>query len=327
MLCDLIIDGNYLLSKLVFTLHKNNLLFGALYKSLEISINNYRKWYPFANVYLVSDSKEKSWRKKLNKNYKTNRKRDTSIDWDFVYNCYGEFKNDIKNKGVKVLESPGIEGDDWISFIIERSNQQVRSTITVSNDHDIKQLIRFSNTPIFINLMLNELQSKQKVFLPKNYQMFVHEISKECNNDIFDLNDNTDFAKLINNFTDKNEIYEVDPVECLIVKLITGDNSDNISSAWSVVKNGRKRGIGVTGATGIYQKYIEEFGEMDLADPDLLENIADLIVEKKKISNKTIPEIASNLRDNQKIISLETNNFPTEIITKMQEIYTSLQMD
>ena len=28
MLCDLIIDGNYILSRLVFTLHKNNLLFG-----------------------------------------------------------------------------------------------------------------------------------------------------------------------------------------------------------------------------------------------------------------------------------------------------------
>ena len=85
MICDLIIDGNFILSKLVFTLHKNNLLFGSLHKSLENAINNYRKWYPFANVYLVSDSKEKSWRKQLTKAYKANRKKDSDIDWSFVY--------------------------------------------------------------------------------------------------------------------------------------------------------------------------------------------------------------------------------------------------
>ena len=39
MLCDLIIDGNYILSRLVFTLHKNNLLYGALHKSLENTEN------------------------------------------------------------------------------------------------------------------------------------------------------------------------------------------------------------------------------------------------------------------------------------------------
>ena len=41
MLVDLIIDGNYILSRLVFTLHKNNLLFGALNRSLENTIKNY----------------------------------------------------------------------------------------------------------------------------------------------------------------------------------------------------------------------------------------------------------------------------------------------
>ena len=138
MICDLIIDGNYLLNKLTFTLHKNNLLFGALHKSLELSISGYRKWYPFANIYLVSDSREKSWRKKLNQNYKANRKKDSDIDWDFVFTSYGEFKDSIKGKGIRVLEAPHKEGDDWISFLTERSNKEGRCTITISNDYDIK---------------------------------------------------------------------------------------------------------------------------------------------------------------------------------------------
>ena len=324
MLCDLIIDGNYLLSKLVFTLHKNNLLFGALQKSLETSVNNYRKWYPFANIYLVSDSKEKSWRKKINRNYKTNRKRDTDIDWDFVYNCYGDFKNVIKSKGVKVLEAPEVEGDDWISYVIERSNKKGNSTIVVSNDHDIKQLIKYSLTPTFINFMLNEMQSRQKVFLPKNYKIFLLELSNKNSSDIFELNDNSEFVEMLTNFSEKYEIFEVDPIECLIIKLISGDTSDNISSAWSVTKNGKKRGIGPSGATDIYKRYLQEFGEFNLDDPDLHENLADLIVEKKKISTKTIPEITLNLRNNQKIISLVTENFPEEIISKMNQVYLSL---
>jgi 5'-3' exonuclease len=64
MLLNCIIDGNYILSRLVFTLHKNNLLYGALTQSLENTVTNYKKLYPFTNVYLVSDSKEKTFKEK-----------------------------------------------------------------------------------------------------------------------------------------------------------------------------------------------------------------------------------------------------------------------
>ena len=175
MICDLIIDGNYILSKNTFTLHKNNLLFGALHKSLENTVNNYRKWYPFANVYLVSDSKEKSWRKQLTTNYKATRKKDSDIDWTFVYGAYGEFKDSMKGL-VKVLEAPHVEGDDWISFLVNKANNEGRSTIIVSNDYDIKQIVSYGLDPLYINIMTNEMYNKEKLFLPRNYQDLFHEI-------------------------------------------------------------------------------------------------------------------------------------------------------
>jgi 5'-3' exonuclease len=324
MVCDLLIDGNYLLNKLVFTLHKNNLLFGSLYKSLEITVNNYRKWYPFSNIYIVSDSKEKSWRKKIYANYKSNRKKDSEIDWKFVFECYDEFKKMIKTKGVKVLEAPNIEGDDWISFIIEKSNINERSTITVTNDYDIKQLINFKITPQIINLMANEMHSKQKVFLPKNYQFFIANLKNNNNDDIFDLNDNNDFIKLIHSFTDKCEILEVDSIESLVIKLISGDNSDNISSAWSIVKNGKKRGIAERGAKSIFDEYLLQFGEPIMDDPDLSENIADLICEKKKLPKKIIYDIKLNIENNIRLIWLKTQNLPEEILIKMSDVYESV---
>lgn len=319
MLCDLIIDGNYILSRLVFTLHKNNLLFGALHKSLENAIGNYRKWYPFANVYLVSDSKEKSWRKKLIGNYKSTRKKDSDIDWNFVYTAYGEFKESLT--GVRVLEAPHIEGDDWISFLTTKANQEGRSTIIVSNDYDIKQIVKFNLEPLWINIMSNEMYNKEKLFMPVNYQLFINKVSKLSNDDIFNLNDNSEFLKLMNRFLTKYEIFEIDSVESLFIKLISGDKSDNISSAWSQTKNGKKRGIGEKGAKTIYDEYLKEFGEVNLADPDLYENIADLICERKKVSKTQIERIVENLIENVKLIDLSLENIPEEIVTKMEQKY------
>jgi 5'-3' exonuclease len=325
MLVDLIIDGNYLLSKLVFTLHKNNLLFGALHKSLETSVLNYRKWYPFANVYLVSDSKEKSWRKKLNQNYKANRKKDSDIDWEFVFSAYNEFKESMKWRGIKIMEAPHIEGDDWISFLVEKANKESRCSIIVSNDYDIKQLVGYSIDPLTINIMSNEMHNKQKLFLPKNYQLFMNSINKLDNNDIFNLNDNQDFINLLNTFMDKYEINEVDPMEVLIIKLISGDTSDNISSAWSIVKNGKKRGIADKGAKSIFDEYLVNFGEPNLNDPDLTENIADLICEKKKLSKSSMNGIKTNIESNMKLILLNTEYMPEEIVQKMTEVYERIK--
>ncbi len=324
MICDLIIDGNYILSKNTFTLHKNNLLFGALHKSLENTVNNYRKWYPFANVYLVSDSKEKSWRKQLTTNYKATRKKDSDIDWQFVYNAYGEFKDSMKGL-VKILEAPHVEGDDWISFLVNKANKEGRSAIIVSNDYDIKQIVNYGLDPLFINIMTNEMYNKEKLFLPRNYQVFLNKVSKLPSDDIFELNDNNDFLLLLDRFINKYEINEIDPVESLMIKVISGDTSDNIGSVWSVTKNGKKRGIGDKGAKTIYDEYLQEFGEVNLGDPDLYENIADLICEKKKLSKTQIESIVENIKGNMRLIDLRLHNLPEEIIDKMENGYSILR--
>jgi 5'-3' exonuclease len=324
MTCDLIIDGNYLLNRMVFTLHKNNLLFGALFKSLDQSVINYKKMYPFSNVYLVSDSKEKSWRKKINSAYKANRTKNTDIDWDFVFNTYNEFKDSLREKNIKILEAPGIEGDDWISLVISNSNQESRSTLTITNDYDIKQLVRFSMDPLYINFISNEMYNNQKIFLPRNYSIFIDKVSVMDNHNIFNMNDNLEFLELIKNLVQKNDTTEIDPLESLIVKLIGGDTSDNIPSAWSIVKNGRKRGIGDKGAKSIFEEYINQFGEPDIQDPDLSENIADLICEKKKLSKTSILSIKSNIESNMRLIHLDIDKYPKDILDKMKKTYESL---
>lgn len=320
MMFDLIIDGNYILSRLVFTLHKNNLLYGSLEQALNNTISNYKKMYSFENIYLVSDSKEKYWRKKIVKSYKSNRKKDSKIDWNFVYKTYQDFKDSLKR--VKVLEAPSVEGDDWISYLCEKSNSEKKSVIIISNDYDIKQLIKYSLDPTWINIMSNDMYNRKKIFVPKNYKIFLSKLNSLPIDDIFELVDNKKNAKLILDLIEQHEIIEVDYIKSLIVKIISGDKSDNISSVWSKIsKNGRKIGIGEKGAQNIYNRYIEEFGEVDLKDPDLYENIADLICEVKKISKTKLEKISNNIELNSNLINLSLDNIPDYIVDKMTEVY------
>jgi 5'-3' exonuclease len=322
MLLNCIIDGNYILSRLVFTLHKNNLLYGALTQSLENSIGNYKKMYPFCNIYVVSDSKEKSWRKNLNSSYKATRKKDSDIDWGFVYKAYDEFKSSLR--GVKLLESPRIEGDDWISFLVQKNNEKGQSNFIVSNDYDIKQLIRFDLDAEWINFMSNEMYNQEKIFLPSNYQIFLNKVGNKNNNDIFDLNDNQEFINLMNRFINKYNLNEINSIQSLLIKVISGDISDNIQSVYHSTKSGKIRGIGAKGAQSIYETYLSEFGDPSLQDPDLFENIADIICEKKKISKTNIDHIVDKINQNMKLIDLRVHNFPDEIVNNMNQVYSNI---
>ena len=320
MLVNLLIDGNYLLNKCVFTLHKNNLLFGELQNSLERALFTYKRWYPFTKIYLVSDSKEKSCRKKLSQDYKSTRKKNTDIDWTFVHDTYKKFKDNLQ--GVQVLECPTIEGDDWICYIVNKSNLQNYSNVIISNDHDIRQLIKYNLDPPFINIMSNEIVNKQKVFLPKNFQMFfdrMGQITQEAT--IFDQDTGEDFLKLLKNFLDKYQTAVADPLESLVIKILSGDSSDNIKSVWQVQKMGKTRGIGPKGAKEIINKYQEFFGEILLDDPDLFENLADVICEKKKLPKSQIPQISQNIQKNWNLIHLDLQTLPKVVVEKMTNVY------
>jgi len=312
---NIIIDGNYLLMARVFALHKNNLLFGELENSLHNSIKTYKNWFPFEKVFIVSDSREKSWRKKLYNDYKGTRKKDTDIDWEFVYAVYNDFKRDIQKPNTLVVEEPHIEGDDWISYISQTENKRGISNIIVSNDHDIKQIINYKTDPLYINVMTNEIYGKQKFFIPENYQIFKDALNKGISDDVFDMNDNQVFLNLLDNFIKNYDVKEINPVEALITKVISGDVSDNILS---VYKSDTGRGIGEKGAKTLYDKYITEFGDIDIMDPDLSENIADLICEVKNLSKSNLSDIKKRIDDNMKIINLGLHVIPGAVTKKME---------
>jgi 5'-3' exonuclease len=300
---NLIIDGNYILNKNVFALHRINELYGSLELSMHNSLKSFTSWYGFTNVYLVSDSGE-SWRKKLYTDYKASRSKNDAIDWDFVFEAYNNFKSDLPAR-VKLLERKYIEGDDWISYLV--NNNKDVCTLIVSNDHDLKQLIKFTTTPQSMVFMTNEMYNNGKLFLPNNYEIFLNHVRSTMSDNIFELTDETEFLNFMNKFITKREVVLVNRIEEYVVKLIQGDKSDNIKSAYtSISSNGRPRGIGQAGAKKIYDSYLKEFGDVKLDDEELFDNIADLICESKNISYSNLPKIKDNLELNKKLINLMT---------------------
>ena len=313
---NLLIDGNYILHKNIYPLQKANQLYGMLHRSLETTLSTYRNWYPFDNIFFISDSNESSWRKEMYHDYKGNRKKDDTIDWEFVYIAYNEFKQSLP-KHVKVIEGNNIEGDDWVWYIANKYNIIGDSNIIVSNDYDIKQLVKSNIDPFWINIMVNEIWGKEKIFLPLNYKLYLNNIKSNFSNDIFDLNDNNSLYSFLDSFILKREISIVDPKEALFLKVISGDASDNILSPYKAKgKTGKVRGIGAAGAKKLYDSYLKEFGDLNTFDTDFADNSADLILEAKKLQINHLDEISKNIKTNLNLIELD--RIPSDIIEKMK---------
>jgi hypothetical protein len=90
---------------------------------------------------------------------------------------------------------------------------------------------------------------------------------------------------------------------------------------FQVTKNGKTRGIGSKGAHSIFEDYHTEFGDPSLQDPDLFENIADIICEKKKVSKTNIDRIVNRIKENMVLVDLRLESLPPDVVNKMKTVY------
>lgn len=317
---NLIIDGNYILYRNVFSLTREKLLYGYLYDSLVKSIDSYSKWFPFNNVYFISDSKT-NWRKHIYPEYKANRKKSDDIDWEFVHTIYEEFKAELP-KRYKLLEMPLVEGDDWFHYLTKFHNRRDESCLMVSNDGDLKQLLKTG--PSFINIMVNENNLHNNIFLPVEYKTWLSIFSENIKiPDLFDdePSENLEIYEFFKKLISDRNIKDIKRDEILFEKIVAGDRGDNIKSVWGKKdKNGTIRGIGEKTAKKIYDKYIEYFGIPNF-DEECFDRISDLIIEQKKLNSSEFDGIIDNINFNNKLVNFKLipNNIMKIIKDKHRE--------
>ena len=317
MKASLIIDGNYLLNKDVFILYEMRTLYSDLGTLLRKDLTNLTKKYSFDHIYFVSDSKMR-WRQEYYKEYKQNRKADTKIDWDFVYNEYTIFRNEIKNlPHVQSYQVDWAEGDDLISYIVDENNKKGISNVIVAADGDIHQKVRFDLGLEYINIMYNYKFSDERTYWPKNYNVFLKEMNKVAGSSLWDMNDDNEFLTFLEDLEYKTKTEEVSPEETLFCKMVAGDKKDNVPSVY--IKN--DRGIGKTGGKTIYRLYKETNKEnIDFDSDNFINTLTELISYSRKITdNIVVEDVKQKLIRNRKLLKLDENYLPLEIKEQMIE--------
>jgi 5'-3' exonuclease len=320
---NLIIDGNYLLYKDVFILKKYRSIddLGVL---MEKDYHKITKSFPFTNVYFVSD-RGKSWRKSLiTETYKANRKKDETLDWNMIFEEYDTFKTNISQKiNCQLSEIDGLEGDDLISYIVRNSNLEGYSNVIVASDADLQQLLHFNLEQEYINFMWNYKFNDERIYIPEHFELFLKHLD-QANEDIFNLSDNAEFIKYVEDLVQKTKVKEVNAEKALFCKLITGDSSDNIPG---IIKlkggeiNEAGQGIGNKGAEKCYDMYKESYPDIiDFNSIEFVDNCVEICAFYKKVKDLEIKEVMQkNLELNLRLILLDEEFLPPLLGKELKE--------
>lgn len=314
----LIIDGNYFINKLVHILHKNKILYSELYNVMERDYGFLTKLYPFDRIYFVSDSFY-NWRKEFFTEYKGTRKKDLTIDWQFVYKEYDRFKDYLREnkKNCDIQQIENLEGDDIVSYLVDKINEKGGSVFLMSNDSDLLQMIKYDVDKRYMNIMYNFKMSDDKVFVPEYYKLLINHIRNNMkNDDIFGENNEVDYIDFFDSFLSDKKIELVDSEKELFMKIM-GHNKDNIKS---VYMKGDK-GIGKIGILKLYELYKQTYPEpINFNSPDFKERLIDHIKLFKRIRDDSMNEsMLERLTRNLKIVKLDEDSIPKNLYEKMKK--------
>lgn len=307
---NLIIDGNYMLYRSVFILNKIRTLYGDLDTLLLKEYNNMSNIFEYDMIYFISDSK-RNWRKLIYPQYKEKRKKDTNIDWGFVFDTYKSFKETITERNnCMVYTIDPFEGDDIMAHIISKTNKDGYSNLIISNDSDIHQFLNFDISKDYINLMYNHRFNDEKIFVPKNHNIFFNHIEENSEQDIFDLNNDQEFVSHFERLKTRCTVVEIDSDKSYFKKIVAGDKGDNILS---IIKfNNSMRGIGNAGAETVWNMYKEKFPNKINFDSNIfIDNLTEIISIFKKNKDLDFKEkVKKNIYLSRKLTRLDSKYLP-----------------
>jgi len=245
--------------------------------------------YNYENVWFSIDS-EDTWRLKAYDIYKENRKTNN----DFVESCIDEFSVRLRAKfGECVLKKDGYESDDIIACVCKINMSKGVSTIIISSDSDLNQLIEFTGFDNPYVLQYDPDANKKYHYMPVPLDTYAPKV----NDDLFD--DDWMVPAIYEILKGASKV--INKHEKIILKIISGDSGDNILSCYRNIK-GKTTSIGEAGAKQVMESYpnIEDYEE-----PNLRQIASKIINVKKSGEINRIDEIVNNLILNKKLIILD----------------------
>lgn len=278
------------------------------------------------DVVFVRDSH--SWRKDLllQQEYKGNRKKvQEDIDKNGFNTVTGNFINTLNSLGVKVSYADGCEGDDLIYAWSEHLFNEGKSSLIISTDRDLNQLMKCVNDvhiiqygPVNNKLWVSE--ASNKIIQKLNEK---HEITQEnLFNEIFTVSiENDPFER----FVEATTIEVVDPEKVRFMKIVGGDTSDNIFPVYykAATEDTRAKGLGPKTVEKIYDQFKEKLGcEFDYHiynQEDTIKLLCNVIYDVAKINDEEFTRrmLFENIKTNTSLVSLTNESIPEDVITNM----------
>ena len=278
------------------------------------------------DIVFIRDSH--SWRKDLllQQEYKGNRKRiSDEIDKNGFNTVTGNFIDTLRNLGVKVSFAERSEGDDLIYAWSDYLFNEGKSSLILSTDRDLNQLVKCVNDvhiiqygPVNSNLWVCE---GTKRFIDKLNEK--HEVTQEnLFNEIFTVSiENDPFER----FIETTNVEVVDPEKVRFTKIVGGDKSDNIFPVYYKpgTETTKSHGLGEKTVEKIYNKFKETLGcEFDYhiyGQEDTVKLLSNVIYDVAKINDENFTRrmLCENIKTNASLVSLTSETIPQDVLDNM----------
>ena len=279
------------------------------------------------DIVFVRDSH--SWRKDLllQQEYKGNRKKvQEDIDKNGFNTATGNFTDTLRNLGVKVSHTEGSEGDDLIYAWSEYLFNEGKSSLILSTDRDLNQLVKCVNDVHIIQYG----PVNNKLWVSEGTNMFIqklnekHEITQEnLFSEIFTVSiENNPFER----FVETTNVEVVDPEVVRFMKIVGGDTSDNIYPVYYKPGDGttRAKGLGIKTVEKIYNQFKEKLGcEFDYhiyGQEDTMKLLCNVIYDVAKINDENFTRrmLFENIKTNTSLVSLTSESIPEDVMRGME---------
>lgn len=295
---------------------------GVLIRKIATDMAYVMRMFTPDRVLVVCDAKS-PWRNELytdtDEEYKGNRTKDNTKNWDKIWENLNEYKEILKNKGFVVSEIDKAEADDlaalWKKELYYIAGENI---VFVSSDKDWVQLIDFNSVTQRFCACFNPIadnKKQKKFFVTEEFSNWLNGEDNTPKVDIFFNNYNSQKDKLKNiKSKDIKITYTTeDPNRVALDKIFCGDDGDNAPAFYEYYKNGKKTRITPLKALRIYEE-LNISTVKDLCEADEANALQPAI---EKIMKKELDDInvSERLIRQRRLVELSPELFPVDILS------------
>jgi hypothetical protein len=272
---------------------------------------------------LVFTCDSRSWRKDVeieDGGYKSGRVKDEAVDWSIFFDLMQSFGKHLEKMGFIFSKVEGAEGDDLLLFWSRKFNNLGESTVIISGDKDLHQLVKM-NGPDSWTCVWNNNSKKNFLYVPMGWKDNWLNESNHSEVSIFNMSSTISPEKeRLKDFIKKVDLEEIDSFPFIFNKILIGDKGDSVPSVWEYDSAGKTYRF--TQAKS--DKIIELFEQSDFKnlgiqalseDQDFLNWISPLVLKLSKgvDSTENRNKVKSNWIRNLKLMWLDPNVIPEKV--------------